>query len=71
MAQANQESTLNWRKSSACGSGADCVEVANFEPYVLVRDSHNKTGTVLKVTAGTWLRLLSCIKNGELFRGRV
>ncbi len=69
-ARSNQESTLNWRKSSASGNGADCVEVASCKTSVLVRDSRNKAGTVLKVTAGSWLGFLSRVKNGDVWPSR-
>ena len=61
---ADHESAPKWRKSTVSGMGADCVEVATWRSSVLVRDSHNKAGAVLKLTSGQWLGLLSLIKNG-------
>ena len=42
-----------WRKSTYSGSnGGDCVEVADTAPVVLVRDTKNRDGVTLAVTAG-------------------
>ena len=70
LSQANQECALNWRKSRYSAGNGECVEVAKTEPYVLVRDSRNKTGTVLKVKAGPWQGFLSRIKSGDVCHGR-
>ncbi len=40
---------LTWRKSSFSGSQANCVEVAACD-RVLVRDTKNKSGAVLRLT---------------------
>jgi hypothetical protein len=70
IALAGQESAPEWRKSTASGMGADCVEVATWRSSVLVRDSRNKAGAVLKLTYGQWLGLLSLIKNQDAGRSR-
>lgn len=42
-------SSPDWRKSSRSGaSGNDCVEVAAYPDVVLVRDSKQPDGTVLR-----------------------
>ncbi|MEW2491308.1 DUF397 domain-containing protein [Streptomyces sp. NPDC048411] len=44
-----------WFKSSySSGAGGECVEVATRTNTVHVRDSKDKTGPVLSVTAGGW-----------------
>jgi hypothetical protein len=68
IAMADQESAPEWRKSTASGIGADCVEVATWRSSVLVRDSRNKAGAVLELTYSQWLGLLSLIKNGDACR---
>lgn len=46
---------LRWRKSSFSGNGGDCVEVADDDGRVLVRDSkNNQTGPMLRFTADAW-----------------
>jgi hypothetical protein len=44
-----------WRKSSHSGaSGNACVEVADTARLVLVRDTTDRTGPVLAVSAQAW-----------------
>jgi hypothetical protein len=64
-AQPNRYSTLIWRKSSRSGASGGCVEVAASDSLVLVRDSHNQSGTVLEVKPAQWLGLVRRIKNEE------
>ncbi|MGD3106820.1 DUF397 domain-containing protein [Streptomyces sp. YGL11-2] len=46
---------LNWHKSSYSGGGDnDCVEVADNQPRVLVRDSKVNQGPVIAVTRSAW-----------------
>jgi hypothetical protein len=44
-----------WRKSSySNGDGGDCVEVAQPEARLLVRDSKRPTGDVMTVGSDAW-----------------
>lgn len=43
---------LKWRRSSASAEG-NCVEVA-FSENILVRDSKDSEGSLLKFPAGDW-----------------
>ncbi len=44
-----------WRTSSYTGgNGGNCVEVGNADHAVVVRDTKNRDGVVLAVTAGAW-----------------
>ena len=61
--QSNPDSTLTWRKSSASTGTTSCVEVAKSGPFVLVRDSRNRSGAVLACTGEQWLGLLRQIRN--------
>lgn len=65
VSQLNPQSTLNWRKSSTSGASGGCVEAANTESFVLVRDSHNRSGAVLRFTPAQWLELVRSIRNGQ------
>jgi Domain of unknown function (DUF397) len=59
-----------WRKSSYSGNGgSDCVEVGGRGSRVLVRDTKNRTGPVLEITAGAWHRFADQVKR-SLARGR-
>jgi hypothetical protein len=68
-AQPNQDSTLIWRKSSASGGDGACVEVAQSGSFMLVRDSRDQSGAVLKFTPGQWLGLVRRTKSNDAGRG--
>ena len=54
---------LNWRKSSYSGNGgANCVEVGDDTRRVLVRDTQDRTGPVLRFTPGAWRRFAEAVK---------
>jgi hypothetical protein len=54
---------LNWRKSSYSGNGgANCVEVGDDTRRVLVRDTQDRTGPVLRVTPDAWRRFAEAVK---------
>ncbi len=63
--QPNQDSTLVWRKSSASGGTGNCVEVAKSASSVLIRDSRNRSGTVLKLSCAQWRSLVQRIRDGK------
>lgn len=49
-----ESSDMNWRKSShSGGNGGSCVEVANAD-HVLVRDTKDRAGPVLRFTPDAW-----------------
>jgi hypothetical protein len=57
------EDIMNWRKSSYSSSnGGECVEVADHESRVLVRDTHYRTGPVLRFTPDAWRRFADWVK---------
>ena len=52
----------NWRKSSYSGSnGGECVEVATTKA-VLVRDTADRSGPVLRFTAEAWRAFTAAIR---------
>lgn len=56
---------LAWRKaSSSVGNGA-CVELSPIEGMVMVRDSKDPFGPVLRYTAAEWNAFLDGAKKGE------
>lgn len=67
--QPAQDSTLNWRKSSASAGAGECVEVATSGQSVLTRDSLDQSGAVLAFTASQWLGLTRRIKDGDVGLG--
>jgi len=62
-AQPNDYGTPAWRKSSASGEGADCVEVASWKSSVLVRDTRDSSGTMLELTWTQWRGLVRRVKS--------
>lgn len=55
--------TMNWRKSTySSGNGGECVEVAGHAHRVLVRDTKDRGGPVLRFTPGAWRRFAERVK---------
>ena len=53
---------MNWRKSTySQDTGGACVEVATTDA-VLIRDTTNRDGLTLSVTASAWSTFTSAIK---------
>jgi hypothetical protein len=61
-------SRLAWRKSSYSGANGNCVEIApaRGSALIAVRDSKDRTGPALVLTAGQWGAFTSRIKDGWL-----
>jgi hypothetical protein len=55
---------MEWRKATASGEGG-CVEINITDQTVLVRDSKNRGGPILRYTATEWAAFLHGVKNGE------
>jgi hypothetical protein len=51
-----------WRKSSYSGSQANCVEVGSGTDLVKVRDSKDRQGPALVISADAWRRFMAGIK---------
>lgn len=60
--------TAQWRKSSLSGGdGSNCVEVAALsDGRRAVRDTKDRTGPALVLTADAWSALTAAIKAGHL-----
>jgi uncharacterized protein DUF397 len=55
-----ESTNLNWRKASySSNGGAECVEVADQASRVLVRDTKDRTGLVLRFSPTAWRRFTS------------
>jgi hypothetical protein len=59
------EDGLIWTRSSHCADSA-CVEVARRDGEVLVRDSKDPGGPVLRFTGGEWAAFVAGVRSGEL-----
>jgi hypothetical protein len=57
------DSEVSWRKSSYSGSqGGNCVEVADRLSRVLVRDTTDRQGPILRISADAWRRFADQVK---------
>jgi hypothetical protein len=54
-----------WRKSSYSGSQANCVEVGNATGRVRVRDTKERQGPALTLSADAWRRFMTGIKGRD------
>ena len=63
--QPDPYSTLSWRTSRASAGAGECVEVAAMSPFVLTRDSRDRSGPVLAFSSAQWLKLVERIKGSE------
>ncbi len=54
---------LNWRKSSYSGNGGgECVEIGASADAVVVRDTAERAGLVLRFTPAAWRRFTGQVK---------
>jgi Domain of unknown function (DUF397) len=57
----------NWRKSSYSGAnGGSCVETASADGTVQVRDTTDRAGFVLPISADAWREFISGLETAEL-----
>ena len=55
-----------WRKSTYSGSnGGGCVEAAGHDGLVLVRDTQDRSGPVLRFGHAAWRRFTGQVKSGR------
>ena len=55
-----------WRTSTYSGSnGGGCVEAAARDGRVLIRDTQDRSGPVLRFGPAAWRRFTRRVKNGE------
>ena len=54
---------IRWRKSTySSGNGGNCVEVADHDHCVMVRDTKDRSGLVLRLSPATWRRFADQLK---------
>jgi len=60
-----ESADLKWRKTSySSNGGAECVEVADHGSGVLVRDTNDRAGPVLRFSQEAWRRFTGQVKTG-------
>ena len=58
--------SLRWRKSTYSGSnGGGCLEAASHDSRVLVRDTQDRTGPVLRFVPAAWRRFTDQVKGTQ------
>ena len=62
------QNDLTWRKSARSGAAGHCVEIAEEPAAVLVRDSKDASGPVLRFAAAGWEGFLAGVRDGEFDR---
>ncbi len=62
---------LRWFKSSSSDAGNDCVEAAFTEQNeaVLIRDTKDRGGPVLRFPRSEWAAFIKAVKGGEFDSG--
>jgi hypothetical protein len=64
-------SDIGWRKSSySGGQGGNCIEVADNDSRVIVRDTKDRQGPALRFSADAWCRLVEQLKRSLAPEGR-
>jgi hypothetical protein len=59
--------SLRWRKSTHSGSnGGGCIETASHHRHVLVRDTQDRDGPVLRFGAAAWCRFTDEVKHRQV-----
>lgn len=56
---------LTWRKSSYSSNGGECVEASSDDHGVNVRDTTDRAGGMLTVSASAWTAFTSEVKAGR------
>jgi hypothetical protein len=51
-----------WRTSSYSNNGGECVELASASRVVGVRDTKDRSGAMLRVSAEAWKRFTASLK---------
>lgn len=54
-----------WRKSTRSGGNGDCVEFAEVDGVVALRDSKDPSGPVLIFTPSEWSAFTGGVRDGE------
>jgi|HubBroStandDraft_2_1064218.scaffolds.fasta_scaffold100002_2 hypothetical protein len=65
-----EDTDLKWRKASySSNGGGNCVEVGRHTSHVLVRDTKDRNGSVLRISPAVWQRFADRLKSGRSLAG--
>jgi hypothetical protein len=62
MSSNSLEGNLQWRKARRSAGNGACVEVAPANGYILIRDSKDQEGPVLRYPGCSWRRFLADVR---------
>jgi hypothetical protein len=62
---AGEARQIAWKKSTASGTGSNCVEVGRTESVICIRDSKDPAGPLLSFSRTEWAAFLEGVKAGE------
>jgi hypothetical protein len=66
MSMSNLEiNDLQWRKARRSVNNGACVEVAPISRQILIRDSTDRTGPVMRYSGRSWCIFVGDIKTGR------
>ncbi len=65
-----EEPCIAWRKSTASNTG-NCVEVTAVDGSVLIRDSVNRDGVVLRLSPVVWSSFLARVPASDVGLHRI
>jgi hypothetical protein len=63
MSCAGNDRHVSWRKSSYSIANGDCVETATRPGEIMLRDSRNPAGALLRCSPDAWRVLLAALKS--------
>ena len=55
-----------WRKSTRSSGNGNCVELCDLEGEVVVRDTKDRNGPVLRFTDAGWRAFVTALKQADL-----
>ena len=58
-------SRLNWRKATYSIANGDCAEVASLAGLVIVRDTKDPSGQILRYPSDSWRSFISKARTGN------
>ena len=64
MSVAREDAGLSWRKSSRSTGNGACVEIAEISNAVLLRDSKDPDGAVLRFGVDRWRAFIDSVRAG-------
>ena len=62
--EAGSTTQTSWRTASLC-TGGECIEVAQRDDAIILRDSKQPHGAVLNCAVGEWRSFINGIKTGQ------